>query len=105
MRRCPVADYSEFPTTPTAWQEQQLKDWQTVTPLDTEDPVAPRRRGPDLGALIPGVLFSVLAIVLMAGVDLPLAFWADGGFVWILLLGGGVALLVSELRKARRRGR
>ena len=98
-----MADYSEFPTTPTAWQEQHLEDWQTVTPLDTEDPGTPRRRGPDLGALIPGVLFSVLAIVLMAGVDLPLEFWADGGFVWVLLLVGGVALLVSELKKARRR--
>ena len=31
------------------------------------------------------------------------AFWEDGGFVWILLLGGGVALLVSELKKSRRR--
>ena len=35
-----MADYSEFPTTPTAWQEQQLRDWQTVTPLSTEDPAA-----------------------------------------------------------------
>jgi hypothetical protein len=99
-----VADYSEFPTTPTAWQEQQLKDWQTVTPLSTEDgPPPPRRRSPDLGALIPGVFFIVLAIVLMAGADLPLGFWENGGFVWILLLGGGIALLVSELKKARRR--
>ncbi len=98
-----MADYSEFPTTPTAWQEQQLKDWQTVTPLATEDVPAPARRGPDLGALIPGVLFIVLAIVLMAGVDLPLGFWEDGGFVWILLIGGGIALLVSEAKKARRR--
>jgi hypothetical protein len=40
-----VADYSEFPTTPTAWQEQQLADWQTVAPLTTEDPTPqPRRR-------------------------------------------------------------
>jgi hypothetical protein len=89
-----VADYSEFPTTPTAWQE--------VTPLDTEDGVQPRRRGVDLAALIPGVFFIVLAILLMAGIDLPLGFWQDGGFLWILLIGGGVALLVSELRKARR---
>ena len=98
-----MADYSEFPTTPTAWQEQQLRDWQTVTPLSTEDEPEPRRRGVDLGALVPGVLFIVLAILLMAGVDLPFGFWEDGGFVWILLLGGGVALLVSELKKARRR--
>jgi hypothetical protein len=97
-----VADYSEFPTTPTAWQEQQAKDWQTVTPLETEDRPQPRRT-PDLGALIPGVVFIVLAITLMAGVDLPLGFWEDGGFVWILLIGGGIALLVSELKKARRR--
>ena len=66
-----MSDYSEFPTTPTAWQEQQLKDWQTVTPLSTEDvPPEPRRRVVDLTALVPGVLCIALAIVLMAGVDL-----------------------------------
>ncbi len=98
-----MADYSEFPTTPTAWQEQQLEDWQPVVPLSTEDAEPPRKRSVDLGALIPGVLFIVLAIVTMAGVALPFGFWEDGGFVWILLLGGGMALLVSELKKARRR--
>ena len=97
-----MADYSEFPTTPTAWQERQARDWETIVPLSTEDPEPPRKRV-DLGALIPGVVFSVLAIVLMTGVDLPFGLWRDGGFVWVLLIGGGIALLVSELRKARRR--
>jgi hypothetical protein len=97
-----VADYSEFPTTPTAWQERQAQDWQTITPLETEDADPPRRRV-DLGALIPGLVFVVLAIVLMTGVELPFGLWRDGGFVWLLLIGGGIALLVSELRKARRR--
>jgi hypothetical protein len=97
-----VADYSEFPTTPTAWQERQAEDWQTVTPLETED-VAPPRRRVDLTALIPGVGFVVLAIVLMTGVDLPVGLWRNGGLVWVLLIGGGIALLLSELRKARRR--
>jgi uncharacterized membrane protein len=97
-----VADYSEFPTSPTAWQEQQARDWQTVTPPETED-VAQPRRSVDLGALIPGMVFVVLAIVLMTGVDLPLGLWKDGGLVWVLLIGGGIALLISELRKARRR--
>jgi hypothetical protein len=99
-----VADYSEFPTTPTAWQEQHARDWETVTPLDTEDG-APSRRTVDLSALIPGVVFITLAIVLMTGVDLPLGLWKDGGFAWVLLIGGGVALLVTELRKARRQRR
>ena len=97
-----MADYSEFPTTPTAWQERQARDWETITPLSTEDPEPPRKRV-DLGALIPGVIFTVLAIVLMTGVDLPFGLWRDGGFVWVLLIGGGIALLISELRKARRR--
>ena len=102
-----MADYSEFPTTPTGWQERQAQewaaqDWQSVTPLATEDDVAPKRRV-DLGALIPGLLFVVLAIVLMTGIDLPVGLWRNGGIVWIFLIGGGVALLVSELRKARRR--
>jgi hypothetical protein len=100
-----VADYSEFPTTPTAWQEQQLKDWQTVLPLSTEDTEPARKRGVDLSALVPGVLFVVLAVVAMAGLDLPFEFWEDGGFVWLLLIGGGIALLVSELKKSRRRRR
>jgi hypothetical protein len=39
----------------------------------------------------------------MTGVQLPLGIWEDGGFVWVLLIGGGIALLVSELKKARRR--
>lgn len=97
-----MADYSEFPTTPTAWQEQQIRDWETVTPLSTEDPEPPRRK-PDRGALIPGLFFVVLAISLMAGVDLPVRLFEDGGFLWLVLIGAGVALLVSELRKARRR--
>jgi hypothetical protein len=98
-----VADYSEFPTTPTAWQEQQLRDWQSVTPLSTEDPEPQPRRRVDLGALIPGLVFVVLAITLMAGAQLPLEMWEDGGFVWVLLIGGGIALMVAEIKKARRR--
>ena len=97
-----MADYSEFPTTPTAWQERQEQEWQEITPLSTEDAPPPRRRV-DLGALIPGIVFIVLAVVLMTGIDLPVGLWSNGGFVWILLIGGGIALLLSELRKARRR--
>jgi hypothetical protein len=102
-----VADYSEFPTTPTGWQERQSQEWesqewQSVTPLATEDDVPPKRRV-DLRALIPGLFFVVLAVVLMAGIDLPVDLWRNGGVVWIFLIGGGVALLLSELRKARRR--
>ena len=98
-----MADYSEFPTTPTGWQERQLQDWQSITPLTTEDPASPPKRHVDLGALIPGVFFVVLATVLMTGVDLPFGLWRGGGFVWVLLVVAGLALLVSELRKARRR--
>jgi hypothetical protein len=97
-----VADYSEFPTTPTGWQERQTQEWQTVLPLSTEDAPPPTRRV-DLGALIPGIVFVVLAVVLMTGVHLPFGLWRDGGFVWVLLIGGGIAMLLSELRKARRR--
>jgi hypothetical protein len=98
-----VPDYSEFPTTPTGWQERALaEDWQhhTASLLPVEQP--PKRR-PDLVALVPGVVFVVLALVFLAGVTLPLGFLADGGLLWLLLVGAGVLLLVSELRKARRR--
>ena len=87
-----MADYSEFPTTPTAWQE--------VTALETEDAPPPARRAIDWVALIPGLLFVALAITLMTGIELFL--FENGGLVWMALIGGGVALLVSELRKVRR---
>jgi hypothetical protein len=97
-----VADYSEFPTTPTGWQERQAQEWETVIPLSTEDAPPPKRRV-DLGALIPGLVFIVLAISLMTGVNLPFGLWRGGGFVWVLLVGVGIAVLVSELRRSRHR--
>jgi hypothetical protein len=98
-----VADYGEFPTTPTGWQERQDRDWQTVTPLETEDPQRSPRRSVDLVALIPGLIFVALAIVFLAGVDLPITIFRDGGVAWIVLIGAGVALLINELRKSRNR--
>jgi hypothetical protein len=97
-----VADYSEFPTTPTAWQEEHARGWETLTPLETEDPPPPQRRV-DLVALVPGVLFAVLALTLMTGAHVPAAVLRDGGLFWVVLVGIGIALFVSELRKARRR--
>ena len=97
-----MADYSEFPTTPTAWQEEHARGWETVIPLETED-AAPPRRTVDLVALVPGVLFAVLAVTVMIGAELPQVFFRDGGLFWVALIGLGIALLVSELRKARRR--
>jgi hypothetical protein len=96
-----VPDYSEFPTTPTAWQERALaEDWQHTPALAVPEP---RRRRPDLVALVPGVAFVVLALVFIVGVTIPLGFLADGGLLWLLLIGAGVALLVSEVRKVRQR--
>ncbi|MGY2003897.1 hypothetical protein [Blastococcus sp. SYSU DS1024] len=96
-----MADYSEFPTTPTAWQEQQ---WQMVAPLATEDhPQPPERRKPDLLALVPGLFFVLLAVSTMAGVDLTLGLLDDAGLLWLVLIGAGIALLVKELWKARGR--
>jgi hypothetical protein len=97
-----VDDYSEFPTTPTGWQERQAQEWQTVTPLSTEDAAPPKRRV-DRVALIPGLVFVFLAIALMAGVNLPFGLWHGGGFVWVILVGAGIALLASELRRSRHR--
>ena len=97
-----MADYSEFPTTPTAWQEQQARDWETIIPLSTEDTTEPPRRKVDLVALVPGVLFAVLALSAIVGGALPQAIF-EGGVLWIALLGIGIAMLISELRKARRR--
>lgn len=100
-----MPDYSEFPTTPTAWQEAQLQEahWESVQQLQQEDPAPQPRRGVDLVALIPGLFFCVLAIVLMTGVHLPFALFQGGGIVWILLIGAGVLLLLGELRSRGRR--
>lgn len=95
-----MPDYSEFPTTPTAWQEQA---WQEITPLPVEDAEPPQRRGIDRTALVWGLLFVVLAVVVMAAAALPAGLLAGGGLLWLLLVGGGVALLMAEVRRARRR--
>jgi hypothetical protein len=95
-----VPDYSEFPTTPTRWQEIA---WQDVAPLPVEDPPPPPpRRGVDLTALVPGVVFTAVALLVLVGLDLPEVF-AEGALLWLVLVGAGLALLVSEVRKARRR--
>ncbi|CCG05056.1 hypothetical protein [Blastococcus saxobsidens] len=97
-----MADYSEFPTTPTAWQEQQ---WQMVAPLETEDRPQPQQpRRVDLVALVAGLFFLVVAVSTMVGLNFSLGLLDDGGLLWVLLIGAGIALLVKELRKARRRG-
>jgi hypothetical protein len=100
-----VPDYSEFPTTPTAWQDTQWQEarWQAARELSVEDPVHLPRRRVDLVALVPGLLFCLVAVVLMAGIDVPLTLFRNGGVVWVLLIGAGVLLLLGELRKARGR--
>jgi hypothetical protein len=100
-----VPDYSEFPTTPTAWQETQWHEARVESARELAaqgDPRPPRR--PDPVALIPGVIFTVIAIVLMTGLNLPGAVFRGGGVLWVLLIGGGVLLILGELRKTRRRG-
>ncbi|MGY5884786.1 hypothetical protein [Modestobacter lacusdianchii] len=69
--------------------------------LPAEDDAAPRR-DVDALPLVAGILFIGLAVLLMTGVTLPLD-WFSHGFSWVLLIGAGIALLVNELRRARRR--
>jgi hypothetical protein len=97
-------DYSEFSTTPTGWQERQLADWQTVTPLSTEDPDQRTRRSVDVVALVAGIVFVLFAVLGLTDLTLDVGFLADGGIMWVVLVGAGVALLVNELRRARQRG-
>ena len=99
----PEPDYSEFSTTPTGWQERQLADWQTVTPLTTEDAPRTGRRSLDVVALVAGAVFVLFAVLGLTGLSLDIGFLADGGILWLVLIGAGVALLVNELRRARRR--
>ena len=101
-----MPDYSEFPTTPTAWQEQALRELTATDPpvlaAPAPAPPAPRRR-PDLTALVTGVVFVLIALVGLSGADLPLGVFEDGGVLWVVLVGAGLALLFSEVRRARRR--
>lgn len=60
------------------------------------------RRDVEPTPLVAGVLFILLAVLLMTGIDIP-AEWFGHGIAWVLLIGAGIALLVNELRKARRR--
>ena len=100
-----MPDYSEFPTTPTAWQEQALRELTAPDPAPVPAPPPPARvrRGPDLATLVTGLLFVVLAVLGLSGADLPLEWFEDGGVLWVVLIGLGVSLLLSELRRARRR--
>jgi hypothetical protein len=91
-----VDDYSEFPTTPTAWQE--IDDFPVEAP-----PPPPARRGVDLIALVPGVAFILLAVVVLISWSLPLTLFQNGGILWGLLVVAGVLMLSSELRRTRRR--
>ena len=95
-----MPDYSEFPTTPTAWQERA---WQEIAPLPSEDPPVPQRRRIDLVALIPGVAFITIAILVLTGADVPAEMFRGGGVLWALLIIAGVALLLREVRRGRKR--
>jgi hypothetical protein len=95
-----VADYSEFPTTPTRWQENL---WPEPITTPEQPPAPPARRSVDPVSLVAGLVFAVLGTLVLIGVDLPdTALW-DGGVLWLLFIAGGIALLVTELRRARRR--
>ena len=97
-----MADYSEFPTTPTRWHENLLPEPEaTVEPTGATAAQA-RRRAADPVSLVAGLLFIALAVLLMSGVDVSLD-WFGHGIAWILLIGAGIGLLVNELRRARRR--
>ena len=95
-----MPDYSEFPTTPTAWQERA---WQEIAPLPPEDPPVPPRPRVDLVALVPGVAFITIAVLVLTGVDVPMTIFRDGGVLWAVLIIAGVALLLREVRRSGRR--
>jgi hypothetical protein len=97
-----VADYSEFPTTPTRWQENLLPEPHAGTEATGATVEPAHRRDVEPTPLVAGVLFILLAVLLMTGVDVP-SEWFGQGIAWLLLIGAGIALLVNELRRARRR--
>jgi hypothetical protein len=96
-----VADYSEFPTTPTRWQENLWPE--PITTPEPAPPAPPARRSFDPVSLVAGLVFALLGTLVVSGVDLSGSPLWDGGLFWLVVIGGGVALLVTELRRARRR--
>ena len=96
-----MADYSEFPTTPTRWQEHLWPE--PITTPETSVAPEPPRRPTDVPSLVAGVVFTVLAVLALTGVDLGAGWLWEGGVLWLALLLGGIGLLVTELRRARRR--
>jgi hypothetical protein len=75
-----------------------------VFPEDAAAGAGGMRKGPvDRVTLVVGVLFSALAVLVLAGVDLSSGPFWDDALLWVVLLGAGVALLVTELRRARNR--
>jgi hypothetical protein len=67
------------------------------------DPAAPTTRHQvEPTPLVAGMLFILIAVVLMTGMDLPIG-WFHHSLAWIALIGAGIALLVNELVRARRR--
>ena len=77
------------------------ESWQQVSPLETEDRPAPRRV--DVVALVAGVVFAVIALAGLTDITFGLDALAGGVLIALVLIGAGIALLVSELRRARRR--
>jgi hypothetical protein len=77
------------------------ESWQQVSPLETEDRPAPRRV--DVVALVAGVAFAVIALAGLTDITFGLDALAGGVLIALVLIGAGIALLVSELRRARRR--
>lgn len=96
-----MADWSEFPTTPTAWQESYGQAFEPVTAVAAEDPPAPARRGIDVVGLVLGAVFVLIGCVALSGVTLS-AGLLRGGLLWPVLIGAGVVLLLGELRRSRR---
>lgn len=77
------------------------ESWQRVSPPGTED--HPARRRPDVVALVAGIVFTVAALAGLADIAIDLDLLPGGVLLAVLLVGAGVALLASELRRARRR--
>ena len=89
------------PYSPEPTGRQETEVFPDDFAVEKDAPGRPTRRL-DVGALVAGTVFIVVAVLLMAGIDLP-AEWLDRDLGWLVLIAAGVALLVNELTKARRR--
>lgn len=82
---------------PTTYDTAVLPDQPQAAPAEAS---TQPKRGPDAVALVAAIAFCLIAVAGLIGTSLP-GWVFGGGLVAVLLVLGGAALLITELRRSR----